>query len=193
MSDRPGDVAEWVIEQVRSRTVAEADGRQNVQSNVWTSKQRLKAEASKTDLLERSDVADVVADAVEAGGLITWHGLVAPADHNHLVTIIENERQSDAPRSLLISRVNRIRSKGKLVADGGQVRDSDGVSESNDERPREFDTIALGVALSVVGSLLLYIQGGQMPVLGAMGTAVGAFGLGFGLGAFAVWECGHDE
>jgi hypothetical protein len=99
---------EWALSRIRDRTDADPDGRQDVQSNVWTSTQRLKGDASKTDVLERGDVAGVIESLRQAGEIVTWHGLIAPADEGHLIAIIKNERESGAPRRILNQRVNGL-------------------------------------------------------------------------------------
>lgn len=45
---------------------------------------------------------------LSSGKIIDWHGLIAPATEEHIESIIENERQSDIQRPLLISRAEKF-------------------------------------------------------------------------------------
>lgn len=108
---------EWALSRIEGRVEADPDGKQNEQSNVWTSEQRLKGDASKTDLLERDDVGGLVRDLANAGDVITWHGLVAPATEEHLEAIIGCENRSDAPRRLLIERCKRVINGGPVYVE----------------------------------------------------------------------------
>lgn len=103
---------EWAIARIADRAESDPDGKQDEQSAVWTSKQRLKADASKTDLLEREDVNDVVHELGTDGEIVTWHGLIAPATDDHLSAIIESESLSDTPRTTLVGRCNRLIGEG---------------------------------------------------------------------------------
>ena len=100
---------EWVLSRIRARTESTPDGEQNGSSNVWTGIRHLKQDASESDRYDRDDVRQIVTELIEAGDVLSWHGLLAPLDDDHLTAIIESERQSDAPRKLLIKRINRLR------------------------------------------------------------------------------------
>lgn len=99
-----------VLEQIEERTETEVDGVQNAHGNLWTSSERMRADAVKphTDYTKDSLKA-AVNELREDGEIITWHGLLAPANGEHLTAIIENEAQSDVTRSILVGRCNELR------------------------------------------------------------------------------------
>lgn len=122
-----GDQHGWVMDRILEQTSPEPDGKQGGQSNVWTGKNRIKAAASKVDGIERGDVADLVAGLESDGKVIDWHGLIAPADDEHLLAIIESEKMSDAPRKILVKKCNNLRNGDgkKAITDGGEVATGD--------------------------------------------------------------------
>lgn len=98
LSERHRDV----LERIHERTSADPDGIQDVESNVWTALDRLKSDGSKPHTaFERHQVGALVEDLAEAGEVITWHGLLAPADEAHRQAIIANENQTGLPRTIL--------------------------------------------------------------------------------------------
>lgn len=99
----------FVFERLQERTESEPDGKQNVESNVWTGSQQLKADTNRVDHVDRDDVAGAVSRLVDEGLVLYWHGLLAPATDEHLQAIIECEHESDAPRQILIGKCNRLR------------------------------------------------------------------------------------
>lgn len=102
------DGAEHVLEAVQDRTSSEPDGLQNNQSNIWTGRNRMRADGTKDDSpLERDEVDAVVDQLIEERKVFDWHGLLAPATDKHLRAIVENEGQSEVPRQLLVAKANR--------------------------------------------------------------------------------------
>lgn len=99
---------EHVLEAVRDRTSPEPDGVQNNQSNIWTSRTRMRGDGSKGHTpLARDEVGGVIDQLVEERKVIEWNGLLAPATPEHLKAIIENERLTETPRKLLVGQANR--------------------------------------------------------------------------------------
>lgn len=113
MSDQR-DLHQWALDMIREQVADEAEGKQD--SSLWTSKKRIKAEASKVDFVERDDVSALV-DALETRGeIVYWHGLVAPTEPEHLSEILRSESMADHPRELLIGRLNEAKQTQKEVA-----------------------------------------------------------------------------
>jgi len=107
------DLAEWLLEHIEDQVADEATEAQD--NSLWTSKARLKAEASKVDFAERHDVTDFIDGLEMDGKIVYWHGLIAPATADHVEEIIESEVQAEYPRGTLIGRLNQARAR----ADGG--------------------------------------------------------------------------
>lgn len=108
MTDEPTG-ASYVVECVRERTSPEPDGQQNNASNVWTGRTRMRSDGSKDQSpLDRDGVDAALDHLIASRRVYEWHGLLAPADEDHLRAIIENERMSDTPRRLLIGDVNAV-------------------------------------------------------------------------------------
>jgi hypothetical protein len=96
-----------IMEKIRERTSPEPDGRQKNTSNVWTGRSRMRSDGSKDESpLDRGGVDTALDSLISSREVYEWHGLLAPADEDHLRAIIENERMSDTPRRLLIGNVN---------------------------------------------------------------------------------------
>ncbi len=119
MTDHATSVVGQLHETIEERVEPEPDGVQNAESNIWTSLQRLKQEASKGHVsCSRDGVQDAVDRLVDDGRVIYWHGLIAPATDEHLRAIIENETQCGITRRLLIGKCNRL-----LESAGGESGD----------------------------------------------------------------------
>lgn len=85
------------------------DGIQDAGGNIYTSAEYLKQESSKGNVpCSRDQVGDAIDRLIESGRLFSWHGLLAPVTDEHLTAIIENEREAEISRTLLIGNVNRI-------------------------------------------------------------------------------------
>ena len=106
--DEPQTQREWVMTRVRSRVSPDPDGKQNVESNVWTSTQLLKSDASSSDLIGRQAVRPVVDQLADDGELINWFGLLAPTDREHLQAIAACENQSGCPRNILLTQLTAV-------------------------------------------------------------------------------------
>lgn len=106
------DVGEWTLSRVREQTQADPDGVQNAQGNVWTSKTRVLADARKSSTpFDRSAVESALAAHIDAGRVLSWNGLLAPADDDHLLAVIKNEQQAGITRALLVGKANKLRSE----------------------------------------------------------------------------------
>lgn len=110
------DRAALVLTWVDDWTDPDPDGSQDASSNIWTSRTRIKGEASKSDHVERGEVNEIVDQLIVDGQLVSWHGLIAPARDEHLQAIIQNERLADISRKLLVAKVNKIR-RGERSSD----------------------------------------------------------------------------
>lgn len=122
MSDTHLDTEQrkWALEKIEDRTTPEPDGEQDVSSNVWTSLQRLKGDASKTEIIERHAVKPLVTKLSVEELVLYWHRLIAPANPEHLRAVIKSESMSKAPRKILIEKCNDLlQSETELVTDGG--------------------------------------------------------------------------
>lgn len=94
-----------VLSLVNERTEPTPDGIQDAGGNLWTGTKRLKQEASKNNIdCTKSELEDAVAALVGEGSLITWHGLLAPANVDHVRAVIENECQAEITRNLLVGK-----------------------------------------------------------------------------------------
>ena len=102
--DADRDLHEWALEQVHDHVDDEAEEAQD--SSLWTGLKFIKAEASKTDFVERDEVKGLLDDLEARGELVYWHGLVAPTAPEHIGEILRSEAMSDTPRSILIGRLN---------------------------------------------------------------------------------------
>jgi len=112
MSDSADSIGH-IVARIQELTEASPDGDQNEQSNVWTSKRRLRSDAGKTwSQFARDDVEPVVETLREKSKVVTWHGLVAPADDEHLQAVIESEEMAGITRSRLVAKCNRLRQGG---------------------------------------------------------------------------------
>lgn len=137
VKEEQANTREWALERIHDRVTPEPDGIQNAESNVWTSQQRLKSDASKSDVIERDGVPKLVSALEQAGEVVYWHGLVAPASPEHLRAIIESERQSGVPRTILIGLCNRmLQDAPELATDGGTSLGDFGVDVEEPENPR---------------------------------------------------------
>lgn len=99
-----------VYEQIVERTEADPDGEQNAHGNLWTSTERMRADAVKphTEYTKES-LNDALGHLEENGKVVTWFGLLAPATDEHLQAIIENEVNSGVTRTILVGQCNELR------------------------------------------------------------------------------------
>lgn len=104
MADGGPDLQEWARDLIHEQVADEAEEPQD--ASLWTSKGRLKAEASKVDFVERDDVADLVSALEARGEIVYWHGQIAPTGADHISEIIASEVKAEFPRSTLIGRLN---------------------------------------------------------------------------------------
>ncbi len=101
------DFHQWALETIYELVADEAEEKQD--NSLWTSKKRIKAEASKTDFVERDEVKDLVNDLELRGEVVYWHGLVAPTDPDHISEILRSEAMAEYPREILIGRLNEAK------------------------------------------------------------------------------------
>lgn len=109
MSSVDHPAADGVLKQLEERTRPEPDGVQNSQSNVWTSRQRLRSDAAKphTDY-DKDSLTGVLAALEDAHEIVSFHGLLAPATPDHLRAIIQNEGDAEITRRTLVKQCNRL-------------------------------------------------------------------------------------
>jgi len=119
VADGGDDNHDWALDRTKEYVHESATAPQD--DTLWTSKARLKAEASKTDHVERDEIAGLV-DGLEArGDIVYWHGLIAPATEEHIAEIVESEVEAEHPRKILIGRLNRAKSPNQAPTDGGEA------------------------------------------------------------------------
>lgn len=112
----PDSVTEWVVAEVAHRVAPEPDGKQNVQSNVWTSKERLRDDGRKFSVrYDTDEIEAAVAALDDAGKIVSWHGLLAPATDEHLKALIENESKADIKRTTLVGQCNALLQGGEAA------------------------------------------------------------------------------
>lgn len=117
VADGGPDLQEWAFGLITEQVADEGEEPQD--KSLWTSKGRLKAEASKVDFVERDEVAGLV-DGLEArGDIVYWHGLIAPATEEHISEIIASEVQGTYPREILIGRLNSAKQSAEQAAAAG--------------------------------------------------------------------------
>jgi len=115
------DLHEWALNTIHELVADEAEEKQD--NSLWTSKKRIKAEASKTDFVERHEVKDLVNDLELRGEIVYWHGLVAPTDPDHISEILRSEVMAEYPREILIGRLNEAKQAATAeAADGVEVK-----------------------------------------------------------------------
>lgn len=100
---------EWVLDEVDQRVEPNPDGVQNTQSNVWTSRRRLRNDGRKSSTPHDADaVVAAIDDLLDRGDLLSWHGLLAPTDDEHLRAIIGNENAADITRTSLLESCREL-------------------------------------------------------------------------------------
>ena len=105
----PDAVEEWVLEEVEHRVKPQPDGLQDAESNVWTSKERLRDDGRKySTKYSRDEIEAAVDELLERNEILSWHGLLAPATKPHLRAVVENEREAGIQRTVLIGRCNQL-------------------------------------------------------------------------------------
>lgn len=99
---------EWVHEQVRERVEPEPDGRQDAHGSLFTGTRQLVRDGKKfsTDF-DSDEIEDALDELVIDGEIISWHGILFPADEEHLRAVIANENQAGIPRLILIRKVKK--------------------------------------------------------------------------------------
>lgn len=99
-----------VYNQIVERTEADPDGEQNAHGNLWTSNERMRADAVKSHTeYTKESLKEAVTQLEEDGKIVSWFGLLAPATDEHLQAIIENEVNSDVTRTILAGQCNELR------------------------------------------------------------------------------------
>lgn len=102
-ADVDSATADWVLEAVTERVEATPDGIQSSQSNVWTSTRRLRSDGRKFSTEFDAEEIEAAIDALQSrGDLVSWFGLLAPANDAHLRALIGNENAADISRATLI-------------------------------------------------------------------------------------------
>lgn len=109
--DADRDLHSWALERVNDRVSEEAEEKQD--SSLWTGLNHIKADASKTDFVERDEVKALLGELEARGEIVYWHGLVAPTDPDHIDELLRAESMADTPRSTLIGRLNKAKQEVK--------------------------------------------------------------------------------
>lgn len=114
VEEEPETVDEWVLAEIQHRVEPDPDGHQNAESNVWTSKERLRDDGRKfSTRYSREEIESAVEQLVDRGEIVTWHGLLAPATPDHLRALIENEAEAGIKRATLVGYCNaRLQDSG---------------------------------------------------------------------------------
>lgn len=100
---------EWVLARVRERTEATVDGKQMHSAAVWTSTTQMRSDSAKPSCPHSKDEIEAAIQLLrDQNRLVYWHGLLAPADPDHLRAIIENEEEAGFTRRILVGRVNEV-------------------------------------------------------------------------------------
>jgi len=89
------DLREQLLEAVDDQTSPDAP---------WTT---TRAVAQAVDV-DADQVKGELQRAANADELLGWRGRYVPADVEHLVAVIERERDADTTRTLLVGRANRL-------------------------------------------------------------------------------------
>lgn len=112
---------EWVLDRIADRTEPDPESAQTPASEgctLWTGSGRLLQDAQKrsTDV-DRGAIEDAIDRLRERRDVFYWAGYVTLATEEYLRAVIESERNSNFPRTILIGRVNRYLSA--MDVDGG--------------------------------------------------------------------------
>jgi hypothetical protein len=101
---------EWALQTIRERTEAEIEGNQMHTAAVWTICRRDSTSSAKPSCPHSKDEIDAAGQSFrDDDRVVYWHGLLAPADPEHIAAIIQNELEADFKRKILIGHCNRLR------------------------------------------------------------------------------------
>lgn len=110
-ADAASDVDAWVLDTV--------DDTLQLKDDLWSSRSHVLQEAVKTTVgHEKAAVREAIQRAIANDDLFHWHGLLAPADPDHLRAIIEYEQQADITRKLMVGEINKLLAR----LNGGESR-----------------------------------------------------------------------
>ncbi len=131
------DVYEWVLENVHEYP-AGADAR-------WGSRGNLVHQGRKLDGVDKADVQEAIARAINNHDLLSWHGLLALAKIDRLREIVRIEHEEhDFTRQILVGKCNKLIAKKKrkqadesaereVATDGGEnIERRETITESTD-------------------------------------------------------------
>lgn len=100
---------EWVMTRVRERTDTEVDGKQMHSAAVWTSTTQMRSDSAKPSCPHSKDEIEVAIQSLrDDNRLVYWHGLMAPADPEHIRAIIQNEQEAGFTRRILVGKCNEL-------------------------------------------------------------------------------------
>lgn len=102
------DDEEWVLNQVRELTEPEPDGNYDAHGALWTGRRRIVGNKDKPGQPTREEIREALAGLKHRGEIVSWHGLLAPADEEHLQALVENETQADNVRKILVGQLNQL-------------------------------------------------------------------------------------
>lgn len=84
---------------------------------LWSSRTQVLGEAVKsTNDFDKPAARAAISRAIANDDLFHWHGLLAPADPDHLRKIIQAEQQADITRKIMIGQINKLL---KRLKEGG--------------------------------------------------------------------------
>lgn len=107
------DVYAWVLD-----TVADTLGGHD--KPLWSSRTQVLAQAVKTtNSYDKAAAKRAINQAIDNDDLFLWHGLLAPADPEHLRKIIEAEREATITRKLMVGKINKL--LGRLNGGDGRA------------------------------------------------------------------------
>lgn len=104
-----GATGEWVMQTVRERTESRVDGKQMHSAAVWTSTTQMRSDSAKPSCPHSKDeIEGAIQELRDQNRLVYWHGLMAPADPDHIRAIIENEQEAGFTRRVLVGKCNEL-------------------------------------------------------------------------------------
>lgn len=104
------DLQQWVVE-----TVEETAG--EGKSDYWSARSWVKREARQEPAIETERIGGAIDQAVEADELLSWHGLLAVRDRETLLGIVEEERDAEITRKILVGKCNEALQE---LSEGGE-------------------------------------------------------------------------
>ncbi|SEW09932.1 hypothetical protein [Natrinema salifodinae] len=152
------DVYQWVLDNVHEYP-AGTDSR-------WGSRGNLVHQGRKLDGVEKEDVEEAIARAIDNEDLLSWHGLLARAEIDRLREIVRIEHEEhDITRQILVGKCNKLIAKKKaeradegaepeVMTDGGVDQPRSGIVDRRQPCERDLTRDALDVRFETVRKAL---------------------------------------